>query len=432
MRIFLLTAVACVSAGCTNHPLVDDVTAGEYPHLSTYDIVNKIRCEAREKLEEHRQSDHFKEMLAAGKAAAATLNGMAKDVADRQKEVTAADARAAYAGQQSVRLYHRTKWIEHRLVVLPTQIERKIGEAKAWTDRTLPPESAQDRFRKEQVAQILGSIKEMLATYDRLKDEHTSLAALVEEVVRQEVREEKGKTAADKERSEAQKRVAALEMEKARSAPFVDFDSTNIAMQFRFEITETDNGSSDGSIKWPIHLGTATIGFSAGKNKIRLSERWVAISMNFGDLHNVNTCHEARMVARDDKRARIYPITGRIGIGELIGEYLDIIEDDARFKATKTKDGVYSDRLLFTTTINGGVTPSVALNPGIAELKLNGNFGASRKDVHEVIVDIAPSQPDKGADKTQMAVALTSAVEVPVRLSSDPIDDIAVPRSAER
>ena len=124
------------------------------------------------------------------------------------------------------------------------------------------------------------------------------------------------------------------------------------------------------------------------------------------------------MVARDDKRARIYPITGRIGIGELIGEYLDIIEDDARFKATKTKDGVYSDRLLFTTTINGGVTPSVALNPGIAELKLNGNFGASRKDVHEVIVDIAPSQPDKGADKTQMAVALTSAVEVPVRLSS--------------
>src|SRR5262245_10051850 len=49
MRILLLALASCVLLpGCSNHPLVDDRT-----DLSTREVIQKVRCEAREKIDEH-------------------------------------------------------------------------------------------------------------------------------------------------------------------------------------------------------------------------------------------------------------------------------------------------------------------------------------------------------------------------------------------
>lgn len=79
----------------------------------------------------------------------------------------------------------------------------------------------------------------------------------------------------------------------------------------------------------------------------------------------------------------IYPITGKIGLAELISSYIRL----EKMSGTVKK---FIDTLTFTTVFNASVTPSVTLNPGpLKRFRLasaSASLTASRTDLHEVAV----------------------------------------------
>jgi hypothetical protein len=86
-----------------------------------------------------------------------------------------------------------------------------------------------------------------------------------------------------------------------------------------------------------------------------------------------------------------YPIRGKIGVHEVIEQYIRLLA-----AGTFKKGGgeAYTDQIVFTTTLDGSVSPSFTINPTTAE-QITGSFGlaGSRKDLHSVIISLAPAEP---------------------------------------
>jgi hypothetical protein len=220
-------------------------------------------------------------------------------------------------------------------------------------------------------------------------------------------------------------------LKKRRNDPkglgrYTVFQDTNMAMQFRFEIHEDNNASANGSFVWPVHIGTLTLGYSGGSERERRSERWVSVSANFSDLLKLTSCAANGDVA-DSYRARMYPITGNIGIAELVRQYL-IVNDRATFELNpKDSKKIFSDKLLFTTVLHAGVKPSLSLSPAIARtIKFDADLNADRKDIHELIVDIGPGTSAPKAADAKAAVSnldINTMPDLNIRLVRDPEDE---------
>ena len=77
----------------------------------------------------------------------------------------------------------------------------------------------------------------------------------------------------------------------------------------------------------------------------------------------------------------------------------------------------FTDKIVFTTKINAGLTPKLELNPTpVHKLTVNGDLSADREDIHEVIVDIAPqakATPATGGP-TKIIVERVPAVDVKI------------------
>ena len=86
----------------------------------------------------------------------------------------------------------------------------------------------------------------------------------------------------------------------------------------------------------------------------------------------------------------------------------------------------FTDKIVFTTRINAGLTPKLELNPTpVHKLTLNGELSASREDIHEVIVDIAPPPkpaPGGGGGGTKIIVERIPQVDVNIVRERDIID----------
>ena len=100
-------------------------------------------------------------------------------------------------------------------------------------------------------------------------------------------------------------------------------------MKLDFKITEKNNAIADGTVTWPIHLGALSLISKAGREKARDAQRVVQITATFQELSDRRTldCSDASRQP-GDKRARTYPITGNVGIGELVDQYFQIPSRD--------------------------------------------------------------------------------------------------------
>ena len=189
-----------------------------------------------------------------------------------------------------------------------------------------------------------------------------------------------------------------------------------MAYSFRFRITETNVAAAAASWKLPLtyndRLGSWTIGGGVGRTNEREGDRNAKLAVGLENLDDLD-CDDA---APDKRGIRTisYPIRGSIGLAEVLGQYFAVINrvrykksddngDDDQEKKIKVfaKGGEsYTDTIIFTTTINGSVNPSVSISPTSRELFSGSlNFGASRKDYHSVIVGLSAVEDDNSADK---------------------------------
>ena len=180
------------------------------------------------------------------------------------------------------------------------------------------------------------------------------------------------------------------------------FNELSLSLQFDFSATESDNAVAQGTLQWPVPLGNIKLILDAGKTLERKGQRVMKISDSFLELSDENSlkCWGSEIGPHLD-RAKIFPITGNIGIRGFIEQYL-AVSDASNIATSAGKTSL--DTLTFTTTVNAGALPSVSLaplSPNIVNAHLD--LDIKRIDLHEVVAHIfpraSPMPPDKKAAK---------------------------------
>jgi hypothetical protein len=164
-----------------------------------------------------------------------------------------------------------------------------------------------------------------------------------------------------------------------RYPPFAKDDDYVIGFLFNFDTETKKNLGGDATITWPIPLGTFTLGVDGGVERKRYGEENVSIAEAFSKLRNTNC-----LVAQGS-RPHSYPITGSIGVGEVIDKYFELDS------LPNAKVGEFYRTLRFTLKLDGGISPSWSLvrSSGV-KIGANVDASAERTDTHEVKITITP------------------------------------------
>jgi hypothetical protein len=186
------------------------------------------------------------------------------------------------------------------------------------------------------------------------------------------------------------------------------FGNSAIAYDFSFDITEKDNSDASASFVHPLQTLTATLGLSAGMDRARQNIRSFTVTDTFINLITKvgdDYCIPGKTPSSGNY---IYPITGRIGVSEMVSAFVDLATF-GNLAPPGQKSGVpptLTDALTFTTTISGSTTPTVTFTPvghgwQIASAALT-SASVTRQDVHSVIIALALPLPklDAVAKKT--------------------------------
>jgi len=160
-----------------------------------------------------------------------------------------------------------------------------------------------------------------------------------------------------------------------------DYANGGIGYDFSFTMTENNNIGAGASFEFPFlsKFGTFSTDIAAGRDRKRETERKFIIAETFEELERLPACFG------NDRENRTYPITGRIGLDEVVRTYFALDRDGTELRS-------FSDQVAFTTTIGGSIKPRVELNPLAGQLRLtetSGSLVANRTDVHKVRIIIA-------------------------------------------
>ncbi len=184
-------------------------------------------------------------------------------------------------------------------------------------------------------------------------------------------------------------------------------NNATLTMQLDFDIKEKNDNSATGSITWPIHFGTISLGFDAGLDKNRQAIRIVKTTSLFGELADTAELDcSGQYSDPEDFHARPYPITGNVGIDEFVSQYFEIVRSTRL--VTASEGDTFTDTLTFTTKVNGGLKPSLELKPMHPSLvTASMDLKAEREDVHKVSLQIKPYVPEPPVVATVTAKAGT-------------------------
>jgi hypothetical protein len=160
-----------------------------------------------------------------------------------------------------------------------------------------------------------------------------------------------------------------------------DYANGGIGYDFTFTMTETNNIGAGATFEFPFlsKFGTFSTDVAAGRDKKRETERKFIIAETFEELQGLKGC------LKNDRENWTYPITGRIGLDEVVRTYFALDRGGTELRS-------FSDQFAFTTTIGGSIKPGVELNPLAGQLRLtdaSGSLVANRTDVHKMRVIIA-------------------------------------------
>ena len=204
------------------------------------------------------------------------------------------------------------------------------------------------------------------------------------------------------------------------------FEDSAIAYDFTFDMTETNNLDATVDILRPIPvLNTFTSAFSGGVDRTRQNQRVFTVTDTFiGLLSKTKPDYCARFGTVDANY--MYPITGRVGIGEMVHDFVVMsLFDGLAGDPTKKGPPTTADTLTFTTKITGSAAPKIVLAPAGSALQVaDASFtaSASRTDIHKLIVGLSlPAAPDPAAKKPAVTTVngiFVTVVGTPAEISA--------------
>lgn len=168
-------------------------------------------------------------------------------------------------------------------------------------------------------------------------------------------------------------------------ANIVKYERAAITYDFTFDITEQNTVAAEVDFVNLLSHGTFAMPSKGINDLQRQTVRLFRVNDNFGELIRLDSCTED-----GSPENLMYPVSGTIGLGEMIETFVDLNEYQ-RLTGTKDTDTVptMTDTFNFQTTISGSVAPQVTLTPLNHLFRVSGaslTASALRKDIHKVIV----------------------------------------------
>jgi hypothetical protein len=194
-------------------------------------------------------------------------------------------------------------------------------------------------------------------------------------------------------------------------AVFNKYDQAAIAYDFTFDITEKNDVSANSDFLRTLIRGPITLGVSGSNERQRQNTRNFRITDSFEELATKvsdDYCVDGRI-----PQNYMYPITGSIGMSELVGTFLDL-NQSGNLAGPKDSPNVpqLADTVAFTTTFSGSVNPKIVLSPlskGLSLADASLTADASRSDVHKVIIAISLPPEKQKTIKAAQASAKAAA-----------------------
>jgi hypothetical protein len=372
--LWLSCSLVCI-AGCSMHPLQDDVTG-----LPLERIVEKVRCEA---------SDAVKRILVVQGLEPEKASFLVKDQALKQQIKKASKLREEAARLDTMQqdlLKRKAELLSVQQAMLQITTAKEIAEENR---NNIAEETARNPYlpgRQIKPAQLPNDYEEIKNRFIAQRELYKSdVLKYQERVVRNKLALAPISTEIARINGEISSNVGWKNIRK--------FYNHEMASDFRFKITETNNAGVTAAYRLPLPLGTLTVGLDGSDTKERESERNAKLTISFRELDEMSCVNGVPETAH----ALRYPIRGNIGLFEVLDQYV---------KLSNQKDGKlakaspYSDQITFTTTLDGGVSSDVVIAPTPREqLTASLDLGGTRKDLHSVTISLAQPAPTESGDK---------------------------------
>lgn len=183
-----------------------------------------------------------------------------------------------------------------------------------------------------------------------------------------------------------------------------------IAYEYEFDITEENKISAGVDFLDIITRGQLTLGIDGNNDRKRQNKRNFKAIDNFGEmLSNVDFTEQCNEEFQSDPgRNLIYPISGSLGLSEIVDTFLALNQSGNLVGNVKGAEKVptLADTMTFTTTFSATVNPVIKLSAVGSKFSLTGadlKKTSSRVDVHKLV--IALTLPEDGYKLTGRTVA---------------------------
>lgn len=190
--------------------------------------------------------------------------------------------------------------------------------------------------------------------------------------------------------------------------------STAVAYSFDLTMDEQNNLGTTIDLLGPW-VTKLTLGVTADANRERSNEEVFTLTDTLGDLltnlstpqHGVPYCGDAQLVPPN----YIYPLAGHIGVAKTVKTFFELNSFTTLASTDGSKSGnaaqtapTYTEKLIFTTTIDLTANPKLTFTPGgkafqFMDASLTGTV--KRVDTHKVYVALAV-QPAASASVTSL------------------------------
>lgn len=193
---------------------------------------------------------------------------------------------------------------------------------------------------------------------------------------------------------------------------------------YTFTIYEDNNNSSEVNLISKLVGSEAGLNLKASNNRRRQNIRNFRVRKTFQELVAQDKCGQYSTLPDP-----LYPITGEIGLHEVIDTFLKLNEEGG-LATDKSKNDVqlFADTLQFQTVNTGEAGPRLTLTPigKILQVADAGMISSNtRSDQHQVLIGMAlPSDNSKALPLIRSGNVRTSEAPLPIRdaIRSDTLD----------
>jgi hypothetical protein len=202
--------------------------------------------------------------------------------------------------------------------------------------------------------------------------------------------------------------------------------NTFIGYDFEFDITETNQlGTSGKPNKLELERKYLPAGGSLKIDSTAFADRTRQTQRNFRIVESLLQLSNADCGPTATRENWAYPITGAIGMQEVVSTYIGLerLTDFGKpqnFQSipveAKTQPIIFSDVLTYTTNLGAGVNPTLTLTSVVGSFKVSkaSLFGdVSRIDKHKVRVALArdPEDPNSIVDRRNSRAAAARSAD---------------------